>query len=67
LATICTVGPGLDRVGAIQNYGWFTDATKLFLCGLMLLGRLEVFVILVLFHPRFWRGATLGSGHRRSQ
>ncbi len=55
LATICTVGPGLDQVGAIQNYGWFSDATKLFLCGLMLIGRLEVFVILVLFHPRFWR------------
>jgi trk system potassium uptake protein TrkH len=60
LATICTVGPGLDRVGAIQNYGWFTDATKLFLCCLMLIGRLEVFVILVLFHPQFWRGARLG-------
>lgn len=58
LATICTVGPGLDAVGAIQNYGWFSDATKLFLCGLMLIGRLEVFVILVLFHPRFWRGTS---------
>jgi len=55
LATICTVGPGLDRVGAIQNYGWFSDASKVFLCFLMLVGRLEVFVILVLFHPRFWR------------
>lgn len=56
LATISTVGPGLDGVGAIRNYGWFTDTTKIFLCFLMLVGRLEVFVILVLFHPRFWRG-----------
>ncbi|MDP7070356.1 MAG: TrkH family potassium uptake protein [Phycisphaerales bacterium] len=55
LATICTVGPGLDRVGAIQNYAWFSDASKVFMCFLMLVGRLEVFVILVLFHPRFWR------------
>ena len=55
LATVNTVGPGLDQVGAIQNYGWFTDSTKIFLCFLMLLGRLEVFVILVLFQPRFWR------------
>ncbi len=56
LATICTVGPGLDAVGAIRNYAWFTDTTKIFLCFLMLVGRLEVFVILVLFQPRFWRG-----------
>jgi trk system potassium uptake protein TrkH len=55
LATICTVGPGLDAVGAIRNYAWFTDTTKIFLCFLMLVGRLEVFVILVLFQPRFWR------------
>ncbi|MDP6987024.1 MAG: TrkH family potassium uptake protein [Phycisphaerales bacterium] len=57
LATISTVGPGLDGIGAIRNYGWFTDTTKIFLCFLMLVGRLEVFVILVLFHPRFWRGS----------
>lgn len=62
LATLCTVGPGLDQVGALHNFGWFSDATKVFLCVLMLLGRLEVFVILVLLHPRFWRGATLARG-----
>ena len=55
LATICTVGPGLNQVGAISNYGWFSDASKLVLCLLMLIGRLEVFVILVLLSPRFWR------------
>ncbi len=55
LATICTVGPGLQQVGAISNYGWFSDASKLVLCVLMLIGRLEVFVILVLLSPRFWR------------
>ena len=61
LATLCTVGPGLDQIGALHNFAWFSDATKMFLCLLMLLGRLEVFVILVLLHPRFWRGA--GSAH----
>ncbi|HJO15279.1 MAG TPA: TrkH family potassium uptake protein [Phycisphaerales bacterium] len=55
LATICTVGPGLNQVGAINNYGWFSDPSKLVLCLLMLIGRLEVFVILVLLSPRFWR------------
>ncbi len=55
LATICTVGPGMEAVGAIRNYAWFSDASKLLLCLLMLIGRLEVFVILALLQPKFWR------------
>ena len=55
IATICTVGPGFANVGAIENYGWFSDASKLFLCLLMAIGRLEVFAVLVLITPRFWR------------
>jgi trk system potassium uptake protein len=55
VATICTVGPGLAKVGAMENYGWFSDASKLFLCVLMTIGRLEVFAVLVLITPRFWR------------
>ncbi|MDP7005495.1 MAG: potassium transporter TrkG [Phycisphaerales bacterium] len=55
VATICTVGPGLAKVGAIENYAWFSDTSKLFLCVLMAIGRLEVFAVLVLFVPRFWR------------
>lgn len=55
VATLCTIGPGLEQVGAIENYGWFTNASKLVMCVLMLLGRLEVFAIIVLVSPRFWR------------
>ncbi|MDP7008585.1 MAG: TrkH family potassium uptake protein [Phycisphaerales bacterium] len=57
IATICTVGPGLAKVGATQNYVWFSDASKLVLCVLMAIGRLEVFAVLVLFTPRFWRSS----------
>ena len=57
LATICTVGPGLAKIGATQNYEWFSDASKLLLCVLMAMGRLEVFAVLVLLTPRFWRSA----------
>ena len=57
VATLCNIGPGLAKVGAIQNYAWLTDASKLVLVVLMALGRLEVFAILVLFVPRFWRNA----------
>ncbi|MBT4524832.1 MAG: TrkH family potassium uptake protein [Phycisphaerae bacterium] len=57
IATICTVGPGLAKVGAIENYSWFSDASKLMFCVLMAIGRLEVFAVLVLITPRFWRSA----------
>jgi trk system potassium uptake protein TrkH len=57
IATICTIGPGLAKVGAMENYAWFSDASKLFLCILMAIGRLEIFAVLVLFVPRFWRSA----------
>ena len=56
LATVCNIGPGLGKVGAVENYGWFTAQSKLVMCVLMVIGRLEVFAIAVLFLPRFWRG-----------
>jgi len=55
-ATLNNIGPGLARVGAIQNFGWFSDASKVVMTILMALGRLEVFAIIVLFSPRFWKG-----------
>jgi trk system potassium uptake protein TrkH len=54
-ATLNGVGPGLGVVGAIQNYSHFQPASKVLFVVLMLLGRLELFVILVLFLPGFWR------------
>lgn len=55
-ASICNVGPGLHRVGATQNYGWMQPATLWVQSALMCLGRLEVYALLVLLVPRFWRG-----------
>ena len=55
LATLCTIGPGLDLVGAVANYGWYSGPSKAVLSVLMVLGRLEVFAIVVLLSPRFWR------------
>lgn len=55
LSALCNIGPGLHGVGPTKNYGWFTDAGKLILSLLMCLGRLEMFAILVLFLPGFWR------------
>ena len=54
-ATLNNIGPGLGIVGATENYAHFTFASKLLFTWLMMLGRLEIFVILVLFMPSFWR------------
>jgi trk system potassium uptake protein TrkH len=54
-ATLNNIGPGLGIIGSTQNYTNFTPITKLVLTLLMMLGRLEIFVILVLFVPSFWR------------
>lgn len=54
-ATLNGVGPGLGIVGESSNYACLQWPSKLVLGVMMLLGRLEVFVLLVLFVPRFWR------------
>lgn len=53
-ATLNNVGPGLGIIGATQNYAHFTWWTKLLFTALMMIGRLEIFAVLVLFMPRFW-------------
>ena len=52
---LANVGPGIGRVGPMDNFAFFSPFAKIFLSFLMLLGRLELFTILVLFTPYFWR------------
>jgi len=54
-ATLNNIGPGLGIVGATKNYSNFSPASKILFTWLMMIGRLEIFVILVLFVPGFWR------------
>lgn len=49
------VGPGLGLAGPTQNYSFLSPLGKYFLSFLMLLGRLELYTVLVLFQPSFWR------------
>ena len=56
-ATLANVGPGLnDAIGPSGNYSTISDITKLFMCLGMLIGRLELFPILILLSPQLWRG-----------
>lgn len=49
------VGPGLGKVGPTDNFAWLPNNVKITLSFLMLLGRLELFTILILFTPYFWK------------
>ena len=54
--SISNVGPGLGpEIGPSSTFQGLNDASKWILIGSMLIGRLELFTVLVLFMPRFWR------------
>jgi trk system potassium uptake protein len=54
-ACLFNIGPGLGQVGPTENFAFLHDATKIGLSVLMLLGRLELYALLVLFSPSLWR------------
>ena len=54
-STLNNIGPGLGTIGATQNYAHFTPTAKILFTWLMMVGRLEIFAVLVLFVPSFWR------------
>ncbi|NUO00337.1 MAG: TrkH family potassium uptake protein, partial [Saprospiraceae bacterium] len=49
------VGPGIGKVGPVDNFAWLSAEVKWVLSFLMLLGRLEIFTMLVLLTPYFWK------------
>jgi len=55
VSALGNMGPGFGSVGAVQNYAHINAGGKITLTFVMLLGRLELFTVLVLFLPRFWR------------
>ncbi|SFF99612.1 trk system potassium uptake protein TrkH [Halopelagius inordinatus] len=54
-ATLGNVGPGFGVVGPMGSYLDFSNAAKLFMVGLMWIGRLEILPVLVLLTPEYWR------------
>lgn len=55
IATLGNIGPGLEKVGPVQNFAFFGAPEKLLMVLLMWLGRLEVYSILAVFMVRFWK------------
>lgn len=54
-ATLGNVGPGIGNVGPVENYSNISTTGKWILSFLMMAGRLEIYTVLVLFMPDFWR------------
>jgi len=57
ISTVASVGPGFGLQGATSTYGLLPDFSKLVACMVMFLARLEIFTVLVLFTPSFWKNS----------
>ncbi|WP_319544062.1 TrkH family potassium uptake protein [uncultured Pseudodesulfovibrio sp.] len=55
LACIGNIGPGIGGVGPTDNFAWLPDIAKWALTFCMVLGRLEIYTVIILFVPEFWR------------
>ncbi|MBW2368859.1 MAG: TrkH family potassium uptake protein, partial [Deltaproteobacteria bacterium] len=54
-ASIGNIGPGFGMVGPVENYALIPDTGKWLLIWCMLMGRLEIFTVIILLVPEFWR------------
>jgi trk system potassium uptake protein len=54
-STLFNIGPGFAEVGPTKTFAFFSDPSLVLLSLLMILGRVELFAVLVLFVPAFWR------------
>ncbi len=55
IATIGNIGPGLGTVGPAGNYAGFSALSKVILCFCMIIGRLEIYPVLLIWIPTFWK------------
>lgn len=55
ITTLNNVGPGFGTIGPTDNYAFLPDAAKWILSFFMLVGRLEIFTVLILFAPAYWK------------
>ena len=53
--TLGNIGPGLGAVGPLRSYAAYDDGAKLVMSALMILGRLEIYTVLIILTPGFWR------------
>ena len=55
LATLGNIGPGFGKIGPTENFAFFPSYVKWWFSFAMLAGRLELYTVLILFTPAFWK------------
>lgn len=55
LATVGNIGPGFGKIGPTENFAFYSDSVKWVLSFAMLAGRLELYTVLVIITPTFWK------------
>lgn len=55
ITSLSDVGPGLGEIGPTKNFYYLSDFAKWFLAIIMLIGRLELFTVLLILTPAFWK------------
>jgi len=55
LVTVGNIGPGFGKIGPTDNYFFYPDYAKWFLSFAMIVGRLEVYTVLIIFTRAFWK------------
>jgi trk system potassium uptake protein TrkH len=55
LVTLGNIGPGFGRISPAGNYAFYPDYIKWYLSFIMMAGRLEIYTVLVLLTPKFWK------------
>jgi len=55
VSTMCNIGPGLSGIGATENYAWIPLPGKWIITICMLLGRLEIYTVIIAFSPISWK------------
>jgi trk system potassium uptake protein TrkH len=54
-ASIGNIGPGFGLVGPVGNFADIPELGKWLLSGCMLLGRLEIYTVIIILVPEYWR------------
>ena len=55
LTAVGNIGPGFGLIGPTDNFGFFTDGVKWWLCFAMIAGRLELYTMLLFLFPDYWK------------
>jgi trk system potassium uptake protein TrkH len=55
LVTLGNIGPGFGKIGPAMNYAHYPDYIKWYLSFIMMTGRLEIYTVVILFAPMFWK------------